>query len=138
MLEIITHAKKMDNVRYTLSPDVYAKVEIPKKTKIIPREGRWAESDDKIDRIYWDIGDVAKILETPKSTIRYYDYKYAICAGRTSGGHRKFTDKDIQLMRVIIENKDFLTHEGILAMIQGRIKILVGKKGDPIESVVGV
>jgi hypothetical protein len=123
----------MNNVRYTLNPNAYAKVEVPSQKKEKTRVGKWADSNDSIERVYWDIGDVARMLNTPKSTIRYYDYKYDICAGRSLGGHRKFTDKDIQLMRVIIENKDFLTHEGILAMIQGRIKILVGKWGDPIE-----
>lgn len=50
----------------------------------------------------YSIGEAAKVLDIPASTIRYYEKNGLLPhIGRTEGGIRSFTDADLDLLRLI-------------------------------------
>lgn len=50
----------------------------------------------------YSIGEAAKALDIPASTIRYYEKNGLLPhIGRTEGGIRSFTDADLDLLRLI-------------------------------------
>ena len=50
----------------------------------------------------YSIGEAAKALDIPASTIRYYEKNGLLPhIGRTEGGIRRFTDADLDLLRLI-------------------------------------
>lgn len=50
----------------------------------------------------YTIGEVSKMFSIPISTLRYYDNKgLFLNIERTSSGNRKFSDKDLETIRVI-------------------------------------
>ena len=50
----------------------------------------------------YSIGEAAKALDIPASTIRYYEKNGLLPhIGRTEGGIRSFTDTDLDLLRLI-------------------------------------
>lgn len=54
------------------------------------------------DQRTYSIGEVAKMLDIASSTIRYYDRKNMLPdVGRTEGGIRRFSEADIDWLRMI-------------------------------------
>ena len=50
----------------------------------------------------YTVGEMAKILGIPASTLRYYDKEGILpCLERSSGGIRMFTDKDYEWLKVV-------------------------------------
>jgi len=50
----------------------------------------------------YTVGEMAKVLNVPTSTLRYYDNEGILpCIERSSGGIRMFTDKDYEWLKVI-------------------------------------
>lgn len=50
----------------------------------------------------YTVGEMAKVLNIPASTLRYYDKEGILpCVERSSGGIRMFTDKDYEWLRVV-------------------------------------
>ena len=50
----------------------------------------------------YTVGEVARRLGVPASTIRYYDKEGLLpFVGRSSGGIRVFTEKDFEWLRII-------------------------------------
>lgn len=104
----------------------------------------------------YSIGDVAKGLGVPTSTLRYYEAEGLLPAvERTSGGRRQFSQQDVEACRVIgclkrsglsiKEIKDFMdmvvegdaTLQGRLALFQGR-RESVEKEISELQSVLAV
>jgi DNA-binding transcriptional MerR regulator len=56
------------------------------------------------------IGDVARLAGTTTRTIRYYEEigLLATAGDRPSGGHRAYTEADVQRLKVILRLKDLL------------------------------
>jgi DNA-binding transcriptional MerR regulator len=56
------------------------------------------------------IGDVARLAGTTTRTIRYYEEigLLASAGDRPSGGHRAYTDADVERLKVILRLKDLL------------------------------
>ena len=51
---------------------------------------------------YYTIGEMAKLLDVPASTLRYYDKEGLLpFVERTSGGIRRFRDSDFEWLRII-------------------------------------
>lgn len=51
----------------------------------------------------YTVGEMAKLLDVPASTLRYYDQKGLLpFVERTTGGIRRFTDKDYEWLRIIL------------------------------------
>ena len=52
--------------------------------------------------MFYTVGEMAKILGVPASTLRYYDQEGLLpFVGRSSGGMRMFTEKDYETLMVI-------------------------------------
>ncbi len=50
----------------------------------------------------YTVGEMAKLLNVPASTLRYYDNEGILpCIERSKGGIRMFTDKDYEWLKVI-------------------------------------
>lgn len=50
----------------------------------------------------YTVGEMAKVLGVPASTLRYYDNEGILpCVERSSGGIRMFTDKDYEWLKII-------------------------------------
>lgn len=50
----------------------------------------------------YTVGEMAKVLGIPASTLRYYDKEKLLpCVERSKGGIRMFTDKDFEWLKVI-------------------------------------
>ena len=50
----------------------------------------------------YTVGEMAKVLGVPASTLRYYDKEGILpCVERSSGGIRMFTDKDYEWLKVV-------------------------------------
>lgn len=50
----------------------------------------------------YTVGEMAKVLGVPASTLRYYDKEGLLpCVERSNGGIRMFTDKDYEWLKVI-------------------------------------
>lgn len=75
---------------------------------------------------FYSIGEVAEILDIPASTLRYYDKKGMIpFVARSEGGVRRFTDADIDWLRMV----EYLKMSGMtISEIQEYIKLF--QEGD--------
>lgn len=50
----------------------------------------------------YTVGEMAKVLGMPASTLRYYDKEGILpCVERSNGGMRMFTDKDYEWLKVV-------------------------------------
>ena len=55
----------------------------------------------------YTVGEMARRMGVPASTIRYYDKEGLLpFVGRSSGGIRVFTEKDFEWLRIIEPEKD--------------------------------
>lgn len=52
--------------------------------------------------MFYTVGEMAKVLGVPASTLRYYDKEGLLpCVKRSSGGIRMFTDNDYEWLKVV-------------------------------------
>ena len=50
----------------------------------------------------YTVGEMAKVMGVPASTLRYYDNEGILpCVERSNGGIRMFTDKDYEWLKVV-------------------------------------
>src|SRR5580765_7085201 len=57
---------------------------------------------DEIQKLYYSIGEVSKMLNVAPSLIRFWETEFDLLKpGKTSKGTRKFSQKDIQNLRLI-------------------------------------
>jgi DNA-binding transcriptional MerR regulator len=58
--------------------------------------------DDQIDKSYFTIGEVAAQLHEAPSLIRFWEKEFRVLKpGKTEKGTRKYTQKDIELLKLI-------------------------------------
>jgi DNA-binding transcriptional MerR regulator len=70
------------------------------------------------------IGDVAKLAGTTPRTIRYYE-ELGLLAGapeRPSGGHRLYTQAEVERLREVIRLKQLLTAEEARAAVRAQLR----------------
>jgi DNA-binding transcriptional MerR regulator len=57
---------------------------------------------NRIEKVYYSIGEVAELFEVNPSLIRYWEKEFSILKPqKTRKGNRMFTSKDIDTLRVI-------------------------------------
>lgn len=56
---------------------------------------------EQIERLYWDIGDVAKIFGIVPSNVRFWLTEFDIQVHRSKSGKRKFTKDDLEKVSTI-------------------------------------
>ena len=89
----------------------------------------------------YTVGEMAKILSIPASTLRYYDKEGLLpCMERSSGGIRMFTDKDYEWLKVIeclkqsglsikdIRNFIGMAMQGDAASLQNRLTLFQSRR----------
>lgn len=59
------------------------------------------KEDDSISKEYYKIGEVAEILDIPASTLRFWEKKFTIVNPRRANGHRYYSPKDVEIIRMI-------------------------------------
>lgn len=65
----------------------------------------------KTKKLYYSIGEVAKMLREPESTIKYWEREFPhISPQRSAGGTRQYTERNIEALRVI---KKLLRERGL-------------------------
>jgi DNA-binding transcriptional MerR regulator len=62
---------------------------------------------DEVQKVYWSIGAVSKLLNVPAFDLRFWQKKFNIKL-KTNRGYRKFTEEDILLFRDISEGAKHL------------------------------
>lgn len=72
----------------------------------------------------YTVGEIAKVLGIPASTLRYYDQEGLLpFVERSSGGSRMFTDKDYEWLKVIVcLKKSGLSIKNIKAFIDMAVR----------------
>ncbi len=60
--------------------------------------------DDKLTTYY--IGDIAKALGLSQRAIRYYEELGFVHPSRTEGGFRRYSDRDVETLRMVLRFKD--------------------------------
>jgi DNA-binding transcriptional MerR regulator len=57
-----------------------------------------------MEKLYYSIGDVSKLVNEEKYILRYWESEFAeLCPKKNSAGNRSYTDDDIQVIRSIQE-----------------------------------
>jgi hypothetical protein len=71
------------------------------------------------------VGEVATVLGVPASTIRSWEARYGVATQRTSGGHRRYTEIDVEQLRSL---RDLITRgrTRTTAMAGGDVEIVLG------------
>lgn len=80
-----------------------------------------------LDKLYYSIGEAARLSGVPDTTLRYWDGKGVLSPSRRDGKRRYYTAKDIDRARKIKE----LTDSGLT--LEGAVKKLAGKSKLPPE-----
>lgn len=73
------------------------------------------------------IGEIAKKLGVSPRSIRYYEELGLLNPSRSDGGFRKYSEQEVNLIRMIIRFKD-------LGMTLEEIRGLLGRRGEPTDS----
>ncbi|MFH1830943.1 MAG: MerR family transcriptional regulator [Pseudomonadota bacterium] len=81
--------------------------------------------DNKLNTYH--IGDIAQKLGVSSRSIRYYEEFGLLRPSRTDGGFRKYSEHDVNLIRMIVRFKD-------LGMTLEEIRTLLGKRNDDVDS----
>ncbi len=82
-----------------------------------------------LDKLYYSIGEAARLSGVPETTLRYWDGKGILSPSRRDGKRRYYTARDIEKARRIKE----LTDAGLT--LEGAVKKLAGKSKVPPEAV---
>lgn len=68
---------------------------------------------DKVLKRYYSIKEVSELLETPESTLRYWEKEFKeISPKKTSSGVRQYTEEDISQIKFV----KFLVHDNHLTI----------------------
>lgn len=70
----------------------------------------------KIEKVYWNISEVAEMINVNKSTLRFWESKfYWLEPKKSKGGERKFNKKDIEIVKniYVLKNTIGMTLWGI-------------------------
>ena len=103
--------------QYTLSPDVYLRINAIKRRKYSKRlKTRPAMGG-------FTIMDVANKVGVLSSTIRYWEKEYDISPERNKKGDRRYKSSDIEKYQKIKDLSEYLTGNGIRAVLSGKIEI---------------
>jgi len=77
-----------------------------------------------LDKLYYSIGEAARLSGVPETTLRYWDARGVLSPSRRDGKRRYYTARDIDRAKRIKELTDSgLTLEGAVAKLTGRSKI---------------
>jgi DNA-binding transcriptional MerR regulator len=77
-----------------------------------------------LDKLYYSIGEVARLSGVPETTLRYWDKKGVLLPSRRDGKRRYYTARDIERAKKIKNlTESGLTLEGAVAKIAGRSRI---------------
>lgn len=96
-----------------------------------------AYQEKEIERLYYSIGDVVKMLDVTASQIRYWETEFSILKPRKNRkGNRLFTKEDIETIRLIhhLLREKGLTIEGAKAHLKTN-SALVKKNFQIIEQL---
>lgn len=93
----------------------------------------WKEHE--MQRLYWDIGEVAEMFGIATSKIRFYEQEFKLIVKKNRIGERKFTAQDIERMRLIVSLCDrfkmwyvrYLLREGLTERVYSDLLELEGK-----------
>jgi DNA-binding transcriptional MerR regulator len=72
--------------------------------------------EKKVEKLYYAIGEVAKMLEVPVSTVRFWENEFDILKPmKNKKGNRLFTPADIKNLRIIhrLVKEEGLTLSGV-------------------------
>jgi DNA-binding transcriptional MerR regulator len=90
-----------------------------------------AYKEKKIEKLFYPIGEVAKIFDVSVSSIRYWEKEFNILKPKKNKkGNRMFTKKDLDNLRIIYH----LTKERGFTL-EGARKKLRDNKTDTIENI---
>ncbi len=83
-------------------------------------------------KYYYTIGEVSNLLDLKPHVIRYWETEFRqLRPNKTSGGNRKFSQKDIDLLSRI---KDMLHNQKFT--IEGARKRLASESSEPIQKEI--
>ncbi len=89
----------------------------------------WGEDDMSQDEAIYNIGVVARMTDIPAATLRVWERRYGFPdTARTEGGHRLYSDSDVQRLRWVKERIDagMQTRQAVKAL-----KTLEGQEAGP-------
>jgi len=79
--------------------------------------------EQKVEKLYYSIGEVARMLEVPVSTVRFWENEFTILKPmKNKKGNRLFTPADVKNLKII---HHLLKEEGMT--LSGVKKKLTGK-----------
>ena len=92
-------------------------------------------------KVYYNIGEVAKMFDLNESTLRYWEQEFPYLKPKTSGPAkiRQYQEKDIEQIRVIhnlVKVRGFKIAAAKKILTQNRKG--VDKKTDVLESLMGI
>lgn len=70
-------------------------------------------TEEKIEKLYWTLPEVAEMLGISVTTIRFYDVTFGLNMHRNQRSRRRLTQKDIDRLRTIVELRKTHHIEGI-------------------------
>lgn len=85
-------------------------------------------------KLYYTIGEVARMLQVPPSTLRYWEKEFSSLKPKNiRNGERRYTNSDIDLLKQIhsLLKKEGYTIEGAKKMLNKEI----GETADSIEKI---
>jgi DNA-binding transcriptional MerR regulator len=60
------------------------------------------QSDNEITPVFYSIGQVSRMLNLPESLLRFWEKEFDVLKpAKTAGGKRKYTQSDIETIRLI-------------------------------------
>ena len=79
--------------------------------------------DSQTEKIYYTIGETAKILNVPVSTVRYWENEFTILKPqKNKKGNRLFTQQDLKNLRIIhrLIKEEGMTLSGVKKRMSGK------------------
>jgi DNA-binding transcriptional MerR regulator len=79
--------------------------------------------EPRIEKIYYTIGETAKILSVPVSTVRFWENEFDILKPKKNKkGNRLFTQQDIKNLKIIhrLVKEEGMTLEGAKKRVSGK------------------
>jgi len=87
-------------------------------------------TEKKIEKLYYSIGEVSRMLDVPVSTVRFWENEFDILKPmKNKKGNRMFTSTDVRNLRIIHR---LLKDEGMT--LQG-VRKKLGRKWDEADKV---
>jgi DNA-binding transcriptional MerR regulator len=79
--------------------------------------------EKKIEKLYYPIGEVSRMLEVPVSTVRFWENEFAILRPmKNKKGNRMFTATDVKNLMIIhrLLKEEGMTMAGVKKKLTGR------------------